>query len=174
MFNASKSQVSHLAFVDDVIIFTNGVKSTLQKILTFLQEYEAIFGQRINQQKSCFITHKVVANSKRQIITQTTGFSHKYLPITYLGAPIYKEPRKVILFYDLVTKIQARIARWENKMLSPGGRITLLRSVLSSLPIYLLQVLKPLFVLLKKLNNYLIIFYGGFDKLQENSLGSLE
>ncbi|EOY32335.1 Uncharacterized protein TCM_040145 [Theobroma cacao] len=48
-----------------------------------------------------------------------------------------------MLFDDLVAKIQDRIAEWENKVLSPGGRITLLRSVFSSLPIYLLQVFKP-------------------------------
>lgn len=103
-----------------------------------MQEYEEVLGQKINHQKSCFITHKNVANSRRQIIFQTTGFFHKCLPVTYLGAPLYKGPRKVMLFDDLVAKIHDSIAGWENKILSLGGRITLLRSVLSSLPIYLL------------------------------------
>ncbi|XP_017981034.1 PREDICTED: uncharacterized protein LOC108663047 [Theobroma cacao] len=88
--------VSHLAFADDIIIFTNGAKSSLQKILLFLQEYEVISGQRINHSKNCFITHRNMANSRTQIISQVTGFIHKCLSITYLGVPLYKGPKKVL------------------------------------------------------------------------------
>ncbi|EOY14356.1 Uncharacterized protein TCM_033752 [Theobroma cacao] len=153
--------VSHLAFADDVLIFTNGSKSALQRILVFLQEYEEISGQRINAQKSCFVTHTNIPNSRRQIIAQATGFNHQLLPITYLGAPLYKGHKKVILFNDLVAKIEERITGWENKILSPGGRITLLRSVLASLPIYLLQVLKPPVCVLERVNRLFNSFLWG-------------
>lgn len=135
--------VSHLAFADDVLIFTNGAKSALQKMLSFLQEYEHISRHRINPQKSCFLTHRNIANFKRQIIAWTTGFTYRCLPITYLGAPLYIGPKKVFLFDELVAKILEWITGWKNKILSPSGWITLLRSILSSLPIYLLQSLKP-------------------------------
>ncbi|EOY17513.1 Uncharacterized protein TCM_036737 [Theobroma cacao] len=153
--------VSHLAFADDVIIFANGSKSALQKIMAFLQEYEKLSGQRINPQKSCVVTHTNMASSRRQIILQATGFSHRPLPITYLGAPLYKGHKKVMLFNDLVAKIEERITGWENKTLSPGGRITLLRSTLSSLPIYLLQVLKPPVIVLERINRLLNNFLWG-------------
>ncbi|EOY25454.1 Uncharacterized protein TCM_026877 [Theobroma cacao] len=153
--------VSHLAFADDVLIFTNGSKSALQRILAFLQEYEEISRQRINAQKSCFVTHTNVSSSRRQIIAQTTGFNHQLLPITYLGAPLYKGHKKVILFNDLVAKIEERITGWENKILSPGGRITLLKSVLTSLPIYLFQVLKPPVCVLERINRIFNSFLWG-------------
>ncbi|XP_017980994.1 PREDICTED: uncharacterized protein LOC108663020 [Theobroma cacao] len=79
--------VSHLAFADDILIFTNAAKSSLQKILKFLQDYEEISGQQINHSKSCFITHRNVTNSRKQIISQATGFIHKCLPITYVLKP---------------------------------------------------------------------------------------
>ncbi|EOY06960.1 Uncharacterized protein TCM_021522 [Theobroma cacao] len=153
--------ISHLAFADDVIIFANGSKSALQRILAFLQEYEELSGQRINPQKSCVVTHTNMASSRRQIILQATGFSHRPLPITYLGAPLFKGHKKVILFNDLVAKIEERITGWENKILSPGGRITLLRSTLSSLPIYLLQVLKPPIIVLERINRLFNNFLWG-------------
>lgn len=40
--------VSHLVFADDVIIFTNGAKPSLQKILMFLQEYDIVSGHQVN------------------------------------------------------------------------------------------------------------------------------
>ncbi|EOY25448.1 Uncharacterized protein TCM_016754 [Theobroma cacao] len=52
-------------------------------------------------------------------------------------------------------------AGWENKTLSPGGRITLLRSVLSSMPMYLLQVLKPPVVVIEKIERLFNSFLWG-------------
>ncbi|EOY20267.1 Uncharacterized protein TCM_045622 [Theobroma cacao] len=86
--------ISHLSFADDIVIFTNGCRSSLQKILNFLQEYEQVSGQQVNHQKSCFITANGYALSRRQIISHTTGFHHKTLPVTYLGAPLHKGPKK--------------------------------------------------------------------------------
>ncbi|XP_017980999.1 PREDICTED: uncharacterized protein LOC108663025 [Theobroma cacao] len=43
------------------------------------------------------------------------------------------------LHYYSNCSMSERISGWDNKILSPGGRITLLRNVLSSMPIYLLQ-----------------------------------
>ncbi|WRX23680.1 Reverse transcriptase domain - like 10 [Theobroma cacao] len=135
--------ISHLAYADEIMIFTNGSKSALEKVLGFLQEYEQASGQKISQQQSCFITAPSVTNSRRQIIAQSRGFHHKTLLVTYLGVLFYKGPKKTLLFDSLLSKIRDRISGWENKVLLPGGCITLIRSVLSSLPIYLLQVLKP-------------------------------
>ncbi|EOY06959.1 Uncharacterized protein TCM_021521 [Theobroma cacao] len=152
---------SHLSFADDIVIFTNGCRSSLQKILNFLQEYEQVSGQQVNHQKSCFITANGCALSRRQIISHTTGFHHKTLPVTYLGAPLHKGPKKVFLFDSLISKIRDRISGWENKILSPGGRITLLRSVLSSQPMYLLQVLKPPVTVIEKIERIFNSFLWG-------------
>ncbi|EOY02236.1 Uncharacterized protein TCM_011923 [Theobroma cacao] len=153
--------ISHLAFADDIVIFTNGCRPALQKILVFLQEYEEVSGQQVNHQKSCFITANGCPMTRRQIIAHTTGFQHKTLPVIYLGAPLHKGPKKVTLFDSLITKIRDRISGWENKTLSPGGRITLLRSVLSSLPLYLLQVLKPPVVVIEKIERLFNSFLWG-------------
>ncbi|WRX14697.1 Reverse transcriptase domain - like 10 [Theobroma cacao] len=153
--------ISHLAFADDIIIFTNGCRPALQKILVFLQEYEKVSGQQVNHQKSCFITANGCPMTRRQIIAHTTGFQHKTLPVIYLGAPLHKGPKKVALFDSLISKIRDRISGWENKTLSPGGRITLLRSVLSSLPMFLLQVLKPPVVVIEKIERLFNSFLWG-------------
>ncbi|EOY03329.1 Uncharacterized protein TCM_018253 [Theobroma cacao] len=153
--------ITHLAFVDNIMILTNGCRSALQKVLSFLQEYEQVSGQQINHQKSCFIIANSCPLSRRQIISHTTGFQHKTLPVTYLGAPLYKGSKKVILFYSLITKIRDRISGWDNKVLSSGGCITLLRSILSSLPMYLLQVLKPPATVIEKIERLFNSFLWG-------------
>ncbi|WRX25707.1 Reverse transcriptase domain - like 10 [Theobroma cacao] len=124
-------------------------------------EYEQVSGQKVNHQKSCFITANGYPFSRRQIISHTIGFQHKTLPVTYLGAPLHKGPKKVLLFYSLISKIRDRISGWENKILSPGGCITLLRSVLSSLPMYLLQVLKQLVTVIERIDRLFNSFLWG-------------
>ncbi|WRX28180.1 Reverse transcriptase domain - like 10, partial [Theobroma cacao] len=68
----------------------------------------------------------------------------------------------ILLAQELIGKLDAKSrGGWENKILSPGGRITLLRSVLSSLPMYLLQVLKPPMLVIEKIERLFNSFLWG-------------
>ncbi|MEQ5253585.1 hypothetical protein, partial [Escherichia coli] len=40
--------ITHLAFADDILIFANGSRKSLQNIKATLQEYEQASGQKIN------------------------------------------------------------------------------------------------------------------------------
>ncbi|KAJ6414226.1 hypothetical protein OIU84_006954 [Salix udensis] len=57
--------------------------------------------------------------------------------------PLYEGAKKSFLWDDLISKIAARMEGWEAKVLSPGGRITILKSILTSMPLYLLHVIVP-------------------------------
>lgn len=47
------------------------------------------------------------------------------------------------LFALMVDKVCKKVAGWKGKVLSWGGKLTLLRSVLASIPIYLTSVIRP-------------------------------
>lgn len=73
-----------------------------------------------------------------------TGFSSSSLRFTYLGAPISKGRKKAFLLGPLIDKIKKKkLSGWNLNQISQGGRYVLIKSVLSSLPVYLLQVLNP-------------------------------
>ncbi|KAL0368126.1 UNVERIFIED_CONTAM: hypothetical protein Scaly_1031500 [Sesamum calycinum] len=142
-FTRGSLKISHLAFADDVIIFSKGTRKELKILMDFLHHYEVISGHRINKEKSSFTVDKRTPNLRIQCIQHVTGFRLKHLPIIYLGAPLFKGNKKGVLFDELVQKIKNRISGWEKALLSHGGRLQLIKSVLSAMPTYLLQTLKP-------------------------------
>lgn len=67
--------ISHLAYADDVLIFSSGTRSSLQILLDILKQYESCSGQRLNVSKSCFFTNHKLLLARRALIAQVTGFS---------------------------------------------------------------------------------------------------
>ncbi|GKC47095.1 protein chromatin remodeling 4, partial [Tanacetum coccineum] len=57
-------------------------------------------------------------------------------PFTYLGLPIGENMRRVGAWNSVVEKFKNRLADWKAKSMSFGGRLTLVKSVLESLPFY--------------------------------------
>ena len=82
-------------------------------------------------------------NSRKEIIKRLTGFPQKSSPLQYLGCPIFIGRKSKYLFNGFVDSIKLRINSWSKNCLSSGGRITLIRSVLSSIPVHLISVLQP-------------------------------
>ncbi|KAL0283412.1 UNVERIFIED_CONTAM: hypothetical protein Sradi_7229600 [Sesamum radiatum] len=129
--------------------------------MEFLRHYEHISGQRINKEKSSFTVDKHTSNLRIRCIQQVTGFRLKFLPITYLGAPLFKGNKKGVLFDDLIQKIRNKITGWEKALLSHGGRLQLIKSVLSAMPTYLLQVLKPPKYVMERIERIFNKFFWG-------------
>lgn len=64
-------------------------------------------------------------------------------PLNYLGIPIVLGRLRLMHIQTVHDKVVGRMSGWQCKLLNPGGRRVLVQSVLSSIPVYLLTVLKP-------------------------------
>ncbi|KAF9675131.1 hypothetical protein SADUNF_Sadunf09G0000200 [Salix dunnii] len=135
--------VPHLAFADDIIFFFNGTKSSIKRITNFLVEYEQCSCQKVNSSKSGFILSARASLSRASVVGGALGFHRIRLPTKYLGMPLYRGPKKSFLWDDLISRIAARMEGWEAKVLLPGGCITILNSIFTSMPLYLLHVIVP-------------------------------
>ncbi|KAL0291752.1 UNVERIFIED_CONTAM: hypothetical protein Scaly_2621900 [Sesamum calycinum] len=106
-------KISHLSYVDDVILFINCEDASLNKLLQFWKNIEELSRQKINHAKSAFILGKK-ANLNAQRIKIIIGFSMKMLPTTYFSAPLYKGSKRKILYESLVEKVRAKNYGWEH------------------------------------------------------------
>lgn len=127
---------SHLLYADDSIIFLNGSKRSVTNLLEFLGRYEQSTGQSINNSKCCFMVSKKMPISAINRLKIQTGYQYKDFSLLYLGIPLFKGRLKVVHFKYLIDRFQSRLAGWQCRALSQAGRVVLIRSVLSSIPIY--------------------------------------
>ena len=63
-------------------------------------------------------------------------------PIKYLGLHLGGNPTRKTFWNPIVTKAAKRLEGWKCAFLSRGGHLTLIRSMLSSLPICFLSLFK--------------------------------
>ena len=62
------------------------------------------------------------------------------LPSTYLGMSLGAPFKSVAVWDGVEERFCKRLAMWKRQYISKGGRITLIRSTLSNLPIYFMSV----------------------------------
>ena len=63
-------------------------------------------------------------------------------PFHYLGMPSAVKASSRVVWEPLINKFEAKLSKWNQKILSMGGKVTLIKSVLNALPIYLLSFFK--------------------------------
>ncbi|XP_060183095.1 uncharacterized protein LOC132613053 [Lycium barbarum] len=132
-------KVNHLAYADDMIIFSSADVFSLQLVMEILKKYEKTSAQKINKEKSAVYMHKNVPGDVSITVEIVTGIGRKYFPFTYLGCPIYHSRRKKDFFTNILMKIMNRLQSWKGKLLSFGGRAILIKHVLQSMSIHLLS-----------------------------------
>jgi hypothetical protein len=64
-------------------------------------------------------------------------------PLIYLGLPLTIGRLRMVHLQPLLDKARAKLAGWQGQLLNIAGRKELVKTVLSSLPTYLLTILKP-------------------------------
>nr|GEU71670.1 RNA-directed DNA polymerase, eukaryota, reverse transcriptase zinc-binding domain protein [Tanacetum cinerariifolium] len=80
--------------------------------------------------------------------TQNIGCAILQAPFSYLGSKVGVLISHIQSWNEIVNNVAARLSRWKMQTLSIGGRLTLIKSILGSLPIYHMSLFKvPLKVL---------------------------
>jgi hypothetical protein len=100
--------------------------------------FEAVTGLKINMTKS-----EMVPIGEVNGLSTLANLLYCHigsLPLQYLGMPLGASYKSLAIWTPIIEKIERRLVGWQKMYLSKGGRLTLLKSTLSSLPTYYLSL----------------------------------
>ncbi|WVZ83331.1 hypothetical protein U9M48_030492 [Paspalum notatum var. saurae] len=138
-------------YADDAGIFLKASKEDVQALANILDTFSRCSGLKINLNKIEMYPIHCHGLPLSEILQSFPGKVTSF-PGKYLGLPLhYRQLRKVEV-QPLLDKINGRLAGWKGKLLSKAGRETLVKTVLSSQPIYHLTVFLAQKWLIKKID----------------------
>jgi hypothetical protein len=73
-------------------------------------------------------------------LAQLLGCKVAKLPALYLGLPLGSSFKSKAVWDSVVVRFQKRLAWWKRRYISKEGRLTLIKSTLSSLPTYFMSL----------------------------------
>lgn len=129
--------ISHLLFVDDILLFTNGNLNEIKDLKNILDLFMKATGMQVNYRKPQLIMEGFNRHEKR-LITSILPFDIYSMenPFKYLGFWLKPNAYKKQDCDWLVAKIESKISHWSYKCLSRVGRLTLINSVLQAMPVF--------------------------------------
>ena len=63
-------------------------------------------------------------------------------PFIYLGMPVGGSHKRDAFWNGVIEKVQTRLSRWKGRCLTMDGRICLIKSVLSAIPLFFMSLFK--------------------------------
>jgi hypothetical protein len=131
-------QVSHLLFADDTLIFSDANPNHIFNPRLLFSWFEAVSGLKINLNKSEMVPVGSVPDLED--LASIMGCKIIQLPMTYLGLPLGANFKSKSIWDSILEKMERKLSGWQRMYLSKGGRITLIKSTLSSLPTYFMSL----------------------------------
>ncbi|WMV12183.1 hypothetical protein MTR67_005568 [Solanum verrucosum] len=154
-------QINHLSYADDLVLFNSGDKYSIKLIMKLLNKYQLASGQEVNRDKSFFLTHHKTDNLLNRRIKRWTGFTQSSFPFNYLGCPIYTGAKKICYFSDISKKILNKIAGWQGRLLSSGGKAVIIKHILQSQTLHIFASLMPPSTVIKEIEMQFANFFWG-------------
>ncbi|XP_057803173.1 uncharacterized protein LOC131018471 [Salvia miltiorrhiza] len=130
-----KIKVSHLQYADDTMFVASGKVSHAWAFKSILTLLEKLSGLSVNFEKSSLFGIGIPSPICLQLAS-VIGCKLDSLPTKYLGIRIGSRLNRASEWSFVEEKIKQKIIKWNNRKLSMAGRSTLIRSILTSIPIY--------------------------------------
>ncbi|KAJ4818335.1 RNA-directed DNA polymerase (reverse transcriptase)-related family protein [Rhynchospora pubera] len=128
-----------LQYADDTIILMEAIPRNLVIVKEILSNFAKLTGLHINDAK-CLFVPVAIPSSTLPVYSSILNCGTKELPITNLGLPLSIRRLRKIHFKPLIDAFQRKLDGWKARFLSSAGRLTLVKSVLSALPLHYMQV----------------------------------
>ena len=132
--------ISHLLYANDMLLFCDANKDQLKFLSWTLMWFEVVSGLKINLNKSEIIPIGIVADVEE--LASELGCKVRSLPTSYLALLLGAKHKAIGVWDSVEERFRKRLASWKILYISKGGRVTLIRSPLSSLPIYYLSLFR--------------------------------
>ncbi|XP_021986598.1 uncharacterized protein LOC110883039 [Helianthus annuus] len=133
--------VSHFLYADDALILGEWSKENIQTIARILRIFHICLGLKINFHKSNLFGLGV-SEEETEGLASILGCRTGTFPFKYLGISVGANMNRINNWYPVVDTFQKRLSSWKALSFSIGGRVTLIKAVLESLPIYYLSTFK--------------------------------
>ncbi|GJY79477.1 RNA-directed DNA polymerase, eukaryota [Tanacetum coccineum] len=137
----SSFTLSHLFYADDAVFIGEWSQDNLKGIMHILRCFSILSGMTINFQKSQLLGVGICDNHVIEA-AKFIGCSTMKTPFRYLGILVGDNMANLKAWDETIAKMIKRLSKWKLNTLSIGGRLTLLKSVLGSTPIYNMSIYK--------------------------------
>ncbi|XP_048491336.1 uncharacterized protein LOC125492674 [Beta vulgaris subsp. vulgaris] len=131
--------LSHLFYADDVFLFGKASWDNLSLMMEVLNDFGVLSGLFLNKLKSTIIVPKKMDHNVRQSLNSFSGLLVSSNFGKYLGVHISPNKLRKLDYLDLLDKTTDKIRGWQAKLLNMAGRCTLIKSVLNSYPLHVMQ-----------------------------------
>ena len=135
------SQITHLQFADDVVMFLDAQENSILGAKRVLQCFQVISGLKINFTKSCLCGYSQ-EGSRIASWAAMLGCSVGKGALAYLGALLGSSPSSLKFWEPLLRKIKAKIISIDASSISIAGRTVILQAVIDNLPSYWMNLFK--------------------------------
>ena len=103
-----------------------------------LSTFEQLSGLMINFHKSEFFYFSK-AKEHEEFYSQLFGCAVRKYPFRYLGLPMNTRKLNKKDWKEIENRIEKRLSGWKGKMLTVGGHLVLINSMLTSLPMFMMS-----------------------------------
>ena len=129
-------KITHIFFADDSLLFCKANSQECQQLIEILSLYEAASGQKINADKSSVFFSANAMEEKKIEILEILGPMQDSWHGKYLGLPSIIGKSKNKVFVEIKERVGKKLAGWKEKILSIGGKETLIKVVAQAIPSY--------------------------------------
>lgn len=133
--------VLNLQFTYDTLIFLQADPRMIEALKLYLTTFKNLSSMKINYAKS-EMTPLNLSGNEGTMLAEIFGCKISAFPLTYLGIPLHCKKPSFADWQVIINRIENQIQGWKGKLLSIGGRVIFLNSVLSAIPIYWLSIFK--------------------------------
>ncbi|CAH9076372.1 unnamed protein product [Cuscuta epithymum] len=152
--------ITHLAYADDLMLFSRGDKYSIEILVNALKEFGDASGLRVNHDKSKIFVGGV-RDFELQNILDLVDYGQGTFPVRYLGIPLAPLKISVAQYAPLLDTVNDFLKAWNTKTLSYAGKIELIRSVIQGVQSFWLQIFPVPQTILDRIVSICRIFLWG-------------
>lgn len=128
-----------IQYADDTILVLPAIPSQLWQVKNLLMHYANYTGLKVNYSKSFLVPLNINEDSLPGLL-QILGCQQGKLPFAYLGLPMGTAQLKIEDFSPMMQRVERRLAGCST-LVSNDGKLLLIKSVFSALPIFFMCTL---------------------------------